>query len=74
MLFRSIEEESTGIIIEVKYPQSGDLEAACQEAQGQIGQMRYDEFLRDQGIQTIFKYGIACWKKRCKVVLEKELR
>ena len=69
-----IEEESTGIIIEVKYPQSGDLEAACQEALGQIGQMRYDEFLRDQGIQTIFKYGIACWKKRCKVVLEKELR
>ncbi len=69
-----IEEESTGIIIEVKYPQSGDLEAACQEALGQIGQMRYDEFLRDQGIQTIFKYGIACWKKRCRVVLEKELR
>ncbi|MCI8485423.1 MAG: AAA family ATPase, partial [Lachnospiraceae bacterium] len=69
-----IEEESTGVIIEVKYPQSGDLEAACQEALGQIGQMRYGEFLRDQGIQTIFKYGIACWKKRCKVVLEKELR
>ena len=69
-----IEEESTGIIIEVKYPQSGDLEAACQEALAQIGQMRYGEFLRDQGIQTIFKYGIACWKKRCRVVLEKELR
>ena len=69
-----IEEEDIGIIIEVKYPQSGDLEAACQEALGQIGQMRYDEFLRDQGIQTIFKYGIACWKKRCRVVLEKELR
>ena len=69
-----IEEESTGVIIEVKYPQSGDIEAACQEALAQIGQMRYGEFLRDQGIQTIFKYGIACWKKRCKVVLEKELR
>ena len=67
-----IEEESTGIIIEVKYPQSGNLEAACQEALGQIGQMRYDEFLREQGIQTILKYGIACWKKRCRVVLEKE--
>ena len=69
-----IEEESTGVIIEVKYPQSGDIEAACQEALAQIGQMRYGEFLRDQGIQTIFKYGIACWKKRCRVVLEKELR
>ena len=67
-----IEEENIGVIIEVKYPQSGNLEAACQEALGQIGQMRYDEFLREQGIQTILKYGIACWKKRCRVVLEKE--
>ena len=56
----------------MKYSQSEDLEAACQEALGQIEQMRYDEFLRDQGIQTILKYGIACWKKRCKVVMEKE--
>ena len=56
----------------MKYSQSEDLEAACQEALGQIKQMRYDEFLRDQGIQTILKYGIACWKKRCKVVMEKE--
>jgi hypothetical protein len=67
-----IEEENIGIILEVKYSQSEDLEAACQEALGQIKQMRYDEFLRDQGIQTILKYGIACWKKRCKVVMEKE--
>ena len=63
-----IEEERTGIIIEVKYPKSENLEAACQEALEQIERNRYDEYLRNQGMQTILKYGIACWKKRCKVV------
>ena len=65
-----IEEERTGIIIEVKYPKSENLEAACQEALEQIERNRYDEYLRNQGMQTILKYGIACWKKRCKVVLK----
>ena len=63
-----IEEERTGIIIEVKYPKSENLEGACQEALEQIERNRYDEYLRNQGMQTILKYGIACWKKRCKVV------
>ena len=63
-----IEEERTGIIIEIKYPKSENLEAACQEALEQIERNRYDEYLRNQGMQTILKYGIACWKKRCKVV------
>ncbi len=65
-----IEEERTGIIIEVKYPKSENLEGACQEALEQIERNRYDEYLRNQGMQTILKYGIACWKKRCKVVLK----
>jgi len=63
-----IEEERTGIVIEVKYPKSENLEGACQEALEQIERNRYDEYLRNQGMQTILKYGIACWKKRCKVV------
>ena len=67
-----IEEERLGILIEVKYPQNENMEAACQEALEQIERNRYDEYLRNQGMQTILKYGIACWKKRCKVVLEKE--
>ncbi len=65
-----IEEERTGIVIEVKYPKSENLEGACQEALEQIERNRYDEYLRNQGMQTILKYGIACWKKRCKVVLK----
>lgn len=57
-----------GIVIEVKYAEDGNLEGACREALEQIEGMRYDESLYDEGIRTILKYGIACYKKRCKVM------
>lgn len=28
---------------------------------------KYEEELRDEGMERILKYGIACYKKRCKV-------
>ncbi|MCD8046968.1 MAG: ATP-binding protein [Clostridiales bacterium] len=64
-----IVDEEIGIIIEVKYADSGNLDEACQEALDQIEKMHYDENLKDDGIDHILKYGIACYKKRCKVML-----
>ncbi len=64
-----IEEEEIGIIIEVKYAENGDLEAGCQKAMDQMEKNNYEEELVDAGMQQIFKFGIACYKKRCKVVL-----
>lgn len=64
-----IMDEEIGIIIEVKYADNGDLEAACTEALIQIEEMHYCERLQDAGIAHILKYGIACYKKRCKAVL-----
>ena len=64
-----IEDEDIGIVIEVKYADNGDLEAGCKEALEQIETHHYDEHFRDAGIETILKYGIACYKKRCMVVL-----
>ena len=64
-----IEDEELGIIIEVKYAQDGDLEAGCADALRQIEQKSYEEVLQDDGMEKILKYGIACYKKRCKVVL-----
>ncbi len=58
-----------GIIIEVKYAHDGDLERACKEALKQIKYTRYEDDLEDDGIENILKYGIACYKKRCKVML-----
>lgn len=64
-----IEEEGIGIVIEVKYPDGGDLEAGCARALGQIEKMGYESLLRQDGMDTIIKYGIACNKKKCKVKL-----
>lgn len=65
-----IDEEEKGIVIEVKYPDDGNLDSGCREALEQIGKKRYEEYFHEEGIENILKYGIACYKKRCKVVLE----
>ena len=62
-------EDDTGIIIEVKYAHDGDLDAGCKEALRQIEDTKYEEELRDEGMEQILKYGIACYKKRCKVCI-----
>lgn len=64
-----VEDEGMGIVIEVKYAGDGNLEAGCKAALKQIEQKRYEEFLYDEGMGEILKYGIACYKKRCKVLL-----
>ncbi len=64
-----IEDEDIGIIIEVKYAENADFEAGCREAIDQIEQKHYEEKLVDDGMRTIFKFGIACYKKRCRVVI-----
>lgn len=58
-----IEEEGVGIVIELKYPDNGNLEAGCAEAIKQIEDIGYEERLREDGMTKIIKYGIACWKK-----------
>ena len=58
-----------GIIIEVKYAHDGDLEGACKEALKQIEYTKYEDDLEDDGVENILKYGIACYKKRCRVML-----
>ncbi len=64
-----------GIIIEVKYAHDGNLDAACKEALKQIEYTKYEDDLADDGVENILKYGIACYKKRCKVMLaEKQIK
>ena len=64
------EDSETGIIIEVKYAHDGNLESACQEAIAQIRNTRYDDELKENGTRKILRYGIACYLKRCKVIME----
>ena len=65
------ENSQTGIVLEMKYAQDGNLEAASQKAVEQIEKTNYAQELQDEGIDTILKYGIAFYKKRCKVKLKK---
>ena len=57
------------IIIELKYAEDGNLEAACAKALAQIEEKKYAEGLRRRRMKTILKYGIAFWEKECQVVL-----
>lgn len=63
-----VEEKDIGILIELKYAEHADFDAGCTAALQQISDRNYEEALLDDGMQTIYKYGIACYKKRCKVV------
>ena len=64
------EAGTMGIVIEVKYAEDGDLEKACLEALEQIDRKGYAEGLRRNGVENILKYGIACYKKRCRILLK----
>ncbi|MDD6291696.1 MAG: AAA family ATPase [Lachnospiraceae bacterium] len=64
-----VPESRTGVVIELKYAQEGQLDAACAEALKQIEDKQYASALKSDGMTTIVKYGIACYKKHCKVVI-----
>lgn len=60
--------ERTGVIIEIKYAEDGNLEKGCREALRQIEEKRYDGALLNDGMEEIVKYGIAFYKKNCKIL------
>ena len=67
-----IEDEDIGLVIEVKYAQRGELDSACEKALAQIDGKGYISELREEGYHTVYKYGIACFRKRCRVSVKKE--
>ncbi len=68
-----IEGQRVGLVIEVKYAGDGSLEAGCREALAQIEEKNYKSRLEQDGMAVIYKYGIACWKKRCQVQVCREM-
>ena len=59
--------DRTGIVIELKYAEDGNLEKACGEALGQIEEKKYAEGSKRRGMKKIIRYGIAFWEKECMV-------
>lgn len=68
----AIDNSDTGIIIEVKYDEKEDLDTECQKALQQIINVKYSELFEQNGVHRILKYGIACRKKDCRVMMEIE--
>ncbi|RKI40959.1 hypothetical protein D7V86_10585 [bacterium D16-51] len=66
------EDAEIGIVIELKYAENAHFDAACQKALQQITDKNYEEVLIDDGMKKIYRYGIACYKKRCKVVSDEK--
>lgn len=64
-----IPESRTGIIIEIKYAEGAVFDLSCHKAVEQIREKHYDAILLEDGMENIIKYGIAFYKKRCKVLL-----
>lgn len=61
-----------GIVIELKYSETEKMDAAIGEAMKQMEEKNYAALLQANGCKPVLKYGIACHKKRCRVVLEEE--
>ena len=61
--------DRVGIVIELKYADDGNLEAACREALRQIEEKKYAEGLKRCGMKRLIKYGIVFCEKECLVVM-----
>ncbi len=58
-----------GAVIEVKLANNKTMETACKEAMEQIKQRSYEEVFDAELVPTVYKYGVACKKKHCRIKL-----
>lgn len=57
-------------MIEVKYAENGAFDAAYREAKEQIELKQYAARLKQEGMKIIHTFGVACYKKECRVISE----
>lgn len=68
----SLDDPDAGVVVEIKKADRlAELDGACQRALAQIHDRSYGDYLLNEGREDILAYGIAFWKKRCKVVCER---
>ena len=67
-----IPAKKTGCIFEVKYAENGRFDYACRNAMKQIEDDGYVTSLKQEGMQVVHKFGIACYQKTCKVMYGRE--
>lgn len=64
-----IPAEKIGIVVEIKFREDEKLEEGVEEALEQIDKKHYIEVFEKEGYTTILKFGVACYKKRCRIKL-----
>ena len=62
-----IPAEKTGCIIEMKYAEKGAYDDVCSQAMRQIEDHNYASLLVQHDMKVIHTYGIACYKKSCRI-------
>lgn len=68
----TLDDPDAGVVVEIKKADRlAELDGACQGALAQIHDRSYGDYLLNEGREDILAYGIAFWKKRCKVVCER---
>lgn len=68
----TLEDPDAGVVVEIKKADRlTELDGACQRALAQINDRGYGDYLLNEGREDILAYGMAFWKKRCKVVCER---
>lgn len=60
--------DDIAFVIEMKYAENDALDAGCKAAMEQIAEKRYADDLIEQGFSKVYAYGVACYKKHCKIV------
>lgn len=65
------EDPDAGIVIELKYSKEfSGLDTACEKVIAQIHDRKYENYLKNDGRYNILLYGMAFYKKRCRIVVE----
>lgn len=64
-----VPESRIGVVVEVKYAENDKLDDWCIEALRQIDQKKYASRLEEDGMQKIVTFGIACYRKHCRVMM-----
>ena len=61
---------AVGVLIEVKYAEDKRLDFWAEKALAQIDEKRYEEIFEEDEVKKVLKYGVACYRKRCRVMKE----
>ncbi len=66
-------EKRAGCVFEIKYAEDGRFDETCRKAMQQIKDKKYADIFKTGMCGKIYLYGIAFYRKFCKVVCEQEI-